>query len=175
MCMLSLLNGKIEVTIFFMFSMKSRNLLFEKMHQKNNNSPSRPSQFFTYSLTFFFLLSFIKTMEEVSSGNQIPNMTDLQEGLSSLQIQDTHALPLSPPEDSQTSPLLSHHPPPVSPSQILPTPPPSSESSPMMSLSERDTNHMTNADVAGGLHVMLLWQNVYTRNVEQSLYFHRVE
>lgn len=91
-------------------------------------------------------------------------MTDLQEGLSSLQIQDaqdaaiTHALPLSPPGDPQTPPLLSHHPLPVSPSQILPTPPPSSESSPMMTLSEKDANHMTDVDTTGGL--TLPWQNI---------------
>ena len=105
---------------------------------------------------YFFSSS--KTVEaDDSSTNEIPSITDLQQSLSSLQVQDTqdaaitHALPLSPPGDSQTSPLLPQgplltHPQPVSPSQVLPTPPPSSETSPVVSLTGRGANHMTTAD-----------------------------
>ena len=90
-------------------------------------------------------------------------MTDLQQSLSSLQVQDAqegtimHTLPLSPPVESQTTPETTtpllpdvSQPLPVSPSQVLPTPPPSSESSPMVPLSGRGTDHMTTAEATGG-------------------------
>ena len=95
--------------------------------------------------------------------SQIPSVTALQESLSSLQVQDAqegtimHTLPLSPPGESQTlpettTPLLpdTSQPLPVSPSQVLPTPPPSSESSPLVPLSGRETDHMTTAEATGG-------------------------
>ena len=106
--------------------------------------------------------------ESNSSINQIPDITDLQQSLSSLQVQDTQdaavmiAAPMSPLGDpptlqeTATSPLLSHQPLPVSPSQVLPTPPPSSESSPLVLSTGKDTDHMTTTDIAGGL--MLGWQ-----------------
>lgn len=97
--------------------------------------------------------------EGTSTANQIPSIADLQQSLSSLQVQDaqdaaiTHALPLSPPADPPTLPgtttsLLPEGPQPlpVSPSQVLPTPPSSLESSPIMPLTGRDADHMTTAD-----------------------------
>ena len=102
--------------------------------------------------------------EGTSTANQIPSIADLQQSLSSLQVQDAqdaaiaHALPLSPPADPPTVPATTTsllpegpQPLPVSPSQVLPTPPSSLESSPIMPLTGRDADHMTTADPTGGL------------------------
>ena len=107
-----------------------------------------------------------------SSTKQIPSVTELQQSLSSLQVQKSpesaimHSLPLSPPEDppalqATTASLSPLHEgsllptPSVSPSAILPTPPPSAESSPMMSTSgTTGANHVSsieNAEEEGGL------------------------
>ena len=99
-----------------------------------------------------------------STTKQIPSVTELQQSLSSLQVQTSpesaimHSLPLSPPEDPQalqatTASLSPLHEgsllpnPPVSPSSVLPTPPPSSESSPMMSTSGKTgANHVSSVE-----------------------------
>ena len=99
-----------------------------------------------------------------STTKQIPSVAELQQSLSSLQVQTSpesaimHSLPLSPPEDPQalqatTASLSPLHEgsllpnPPVSPSAVLPTPPPSSESSPMMSTSGKTgANHVSSVE-----------------------------
>lgn len=89
-------------------------------------------------------------------------MTDLQQSLSSLQVQDaqgaqiTPTLPLSPPGDAQTPPLLTNQPPVLSPSQVLPTPPPSIENSPIASSKDINAEITTNDDTAGELMLHLL-------------------
>lgn len=99
-----------------------------------------------------------------STKKQIPSVTELQQSLSSLQVQNSpesaimHSLPLSPPEDppalqTTTAPLSPLHEgsllpnPSVSPSAVLPTPPPSSESSPMMLTSGKTgANHVSSVE-----------------------------
>lgn len=100
----------------------------------------------------------MKTVSESSSSQQIPSISDLQQSLSALQVQDgaqDDASPLSPPSDSNlTPPALTHHTTTVSPSQILPTPPPSLESSPMVStVPEGDTEEVTDSSSTGELHL----------------------
>lgn len=91
-------------------------------------------------------------VDESNSSQQIPSacMTELQQGLSALQVQDAPvvSVQLSPPEDDcQTSPVLGHHTAAISPSQILPTPPPSTETSPVASTAERDTEEVTDISI----------------------------
>ena len=104
----------------------------------------------------FFL--FMKAVIESSSSQPIPSISDVEESLSALQVQDgalDGASPLSPPSDSNlTPPALMHHTTTVSPSQILPTPPPSLESSPMVStVHEKDTEEVTDSNSPGKLNL----------------------
>lgn len=103
-----------------------------------------------------------------SSTKQIPTIAEIQQSLSSLQVQDSpetavmHSLPLSPPGDPHelqgtAAPLSPHHEdsllthPPMSPLSVLPTPPPSSETSPMMCTTGKGgVNHVTSADNTKG-------------------------
>lgn len=114
---------------------------------------------------FLYFMSPFPQLPQNSDGTtkQIPSVTELQQSLSSLQVQTPesaimHSLPLSPPEDPEALPattaslsplhegsLLPN--PPVSPSAVLPTPPPSSESSPMMSTSGKTgANHVSSVE-----------------------------
>ena len=105
--------------------------------------------FFFVVTRLFFL--FMKTVSESSSSQPIPSISDVEQSLSVLQVQDDAldgASPLSPPSDSNlTPPALMHHTTTVSPSLSL-------ESSPMVStVHEKDTEEVTDSNSAGKLHL----------------------